>query len=44
MIALMRCNAQMISYLTSISSAKDLSIVLRQSTLGPELDVVVELH
>lgn len=40
----MRYNAQMISYSTSISSAKDLSIVLRQSTVGPELDIVYHFY
>ena len=36
----MSYTAQVISYSTTSSSAKDLSIVLRQSTEGPELDIV----
>lgn len=36
--------AKVISYSTTSSSAKDLSIVLRQSTEGPELDIVYHFY
>lgn len=40
----MRYTTEVISYSTSAESAKELSLVLRQSTVGPELDIVLEFY